>query len=402
MNRCARAAAGATGVLVLALTWTANQASAQDSRLEVITAEQAKKAATLKPPEPDKAERIFLRVKENLIDQPSGFFPYFDSVYGGGGFTLGAGYRQFYGDNTFWDVKGLYSIKSYKLLEVATVSRDHAGGRLAFGGRAGWRDATQVGYYGLGMSTSRDARANYRFKQAYVAGLVEARPIPWVVLSGGMGFDDYALEEGTGNYPSIEEVYTPETAPGLQVSPQYVHVDGTAAIDWRTSPGYSRRGGYYGVSFHDYYDREKTYSFSRADVELIQHIPVLRETWVLSLRGRLQTQLDDDDITPYFLLPSLGSGSTLRGYDTGRFRDKHSLLMSAEWRWIPNRLGLDMALFYDAGMVKPELEQLGLEGMKSDFGIGIRFHGPVATPLRIELARGNEGLRIVFSGGPSF
>ena len=54
---------------------------------------------------------------------------------------------------------------------------------------------------------------------------------------------------------------------------------------------------------------------------------------------------------PYFLLPSLGSGSTLRGYSSWRFRDRHSLLMSGEFRWIPNRLGLDMAMFYDTGKV---------------------------------------------------
>ena len=63
---------------------------------------------------------------------------------------------------------------------------------------------------------------------------------------------------------------------------------------------------------------------------------------------------------PYFLLPSLGSGSTLRGYSSWRFRDRHSLLVSGEWRWIPNRMGLDMALFYDAGMVANRLEAIAI------------------------------------------
>ena len=43
-------------------------------------------------------------------------------------------------------------------------------------------------------------------------------------------------------------------------------------------------------------------------------LPILRENWVISLRGRVQTTLDDDDKVPYFLLPQLGSGRTLRGY----------------------------------------------------------------------------------------
>ena len=92
------------------------------------------------------------------------------------------------------------------------------------------------------------------------------------------------------------------------------------------------------------------YDFDRVDATLIQHVPVLRETWVLSFRGDMKTTLGDDSV-PYFLLPSLGSGSTLRAYHSWRFRDRHSLLMSGEFRWIPSRLGMDMAIFYDAGKV---------------------------------------------------
>ncbi len=40
--------------------------------------------------------------------------------------------------------------------------------------------------------------------------------------------------------------------------------------------------------------------------------------------------------------------------------------------------------------------------MQSDVGIGFRFHSPVATPLRIEFAKGSEGLQLVFSGSAAF
>jgi hypothetical protein len=40
--------------------------------------------------------------------------------------------------------------------------------------------------------------------------------------------------------------------------------------------------------------------------------------------------------------------------------------------------------------------------MKSDFGIGFRFHGSLATPLRIELAKGNEGFVLNFSASQVF
>jgi hypothetical protein len=35
-------------------------------------------------------------------------------------------------------------------------------------------------------------------------------------------------------------------------------------------------------------------------------------------------------------------------------------------------------------------------------GIGVRFHSPLATPLRIELAKGREGMHLVFAGSAAF
>ena len=95
------------------------------------------------------------------------------------------------------------------------------------------------------------------------------------------------------------------------------------------------------------------------------------------------------------MLPALGGGSNLRGFSSWRFRDRHSLLLQAEWRVIVNRF-LDMAVFYDAGKVTARRGDLNLDGLKSDYGLGFRFHGPLSTPLRIEFAKSNEGLAIVF------
>ena len=140
----------------------------------------------------------------------------------------------------------------------------------------------------------------------------------------------------------------------------------------------------------------------RLDADVVQHLPIFRDVWVLSFHGRVETTLDDDDVVPYFLLPSLGSGRTLRAYRSWRFRDRHSILGQAEFRWIPNRLGLDMALFYDAGKVTSRREDLDFEGLKSDWGIGVRFHLPAYTFLRLEAARGSDGWKLVFASSAAF
>jgi outer membrane translocation and assembly module TamA len=63
---------------------------------------------------------------------------------------------------------------------------------------------------------------------------------------------------------------------------------------------------------------------------------------------------------------------------------------------------MDTAFFYDAGKVAALTEDLDLDGLKHDYGFGVRFHSPFSTPLRIELARGTEGLVVVFGTSAAF
>lgn len=396
-------------VLVLALgNVAAPTAHAQETRAEEIAKKQAEKAATAQPYQPTGWESFMNRLEENIASPPSGFFPVFGSIYPGGGLTLGVGYRQFYARKAVFDVTGSYSLKNYKKVEIGTRTPWNGDGRFLFGVRAGWFDAPEIGFYGLGSDTLSDDRANFRLKQTYGAVTATFLPSSWTRLDGEVAFEDYKTEGGLGTAPSIETVHDNTTAPGLfsapgQFSnPKYIRTEGTAAIDWRTSPGYSRKGGFYGVTLANYADVDETFSFQRVDGEVIQHIPILRENWVISLRGRVQSILDDDDEVPYFLLPSLGSGRTLRAYQTGRFRDRHSLLTSAEIRWIPSRLALDMAFFYDAGKVAAQREDLDFDDLKTNWGIGARFHGVRSTVLRIEAARGKEGWHLVFTTNAAF
>jgi hypothetical protein len=355
----------------------------------------------LQPYEPGRVERFSTEHRLDRLGQPNGLYPYFDSVYSGGGFTLGAGYRQFTGDRTHWNVAGLYSAKGYKLLEGSAVSPGHLAGRLDLQSRIGWRDATQVPYHGLGLDSPADEDSAFRMQQTYVGGDVVGRAHAWFGRAGA-AYEHFGIENPTSNRASVEDVHDATTAPGVGEDPSYLHTELSAGLDWRPAADYARRGGLYAVTFHRYLGIEGVEGFSRIDTEIVQHIPILRENWVISLRGLLQTTPSDDDLVPYFLLPSLGSGSTLRGYSSWRFRDRHAVLTSAEFRWIPSRLALDLALFYDAGRVASRFRGLTLDSLVYDYGIGVRFHGPVSTPLRIEIARGQEGTRLVFAASAAF
>ncbi len=262
-----------------------------------------------------------------------------------------------------------------------------------------------MGFYGIGTGpTSVDDRVNYSFTQPYVSTTLDFWPTRRLfVLRGGLEFSQWSQEGSDGSEPSIEEVYTPETLPGLGASPTYLHVQGTAGFDSRTSPGYTRRGGFYGVTAHQFADTDDDFSFTKMEYEAIHHFPVLRDAWVISLRARVETtHTGDDEQVPFFMLPALGGGSSMRGFASWRFRDRNSVMWQAEWRMLANRF-LDVALFVDAGKVTARASDLNdFHDMKKDYGLGFRLHGPLATPLRIELAKSNEGLALVFASKASF
>src|SRR5712671_320721 len=373
------------------------------TREAAIEQAQAEKVKTLHPYVPGKTEALMNRAEDILVNGVPRWHPFFESAYYGGGFTLGAGYAHHVSPYNLLDVRGSYTILGYKRIEAELTAPRlfHRRGALSLVG--GWREATQAAFYGLGMGTSKGDRTDFDFQQPYGSATLTLWPTRrLLVLRGGLELSQWWQRPAEGQFRSVETVYTPATLPGLGTKTTYLHSPGTAGFDWRTSPGYSRRGGFYGVTLHDYADKDERFGFREIDYEAIQHVPILREAWVISLRGIARTTYSKtDQQVPFFLLPYVGSGSTLRGFTSHRFTDQNSLTLQAEWRIMANRF-MDTAVFYDTGKVAARRADLDLNGLENDYGFGVRFHGPFATPLRIEVARSAEGTRLVVSTSPIF
>lgn len=404
-RKSAAAAAAALVVLLSPAALLAQEPSSPPSgRAALIEQAQAEKASQLHPYEPNKVEEVLDNLENALVTGQVRWHAFFDSAYAGGGFTLGAGYGTRVSAYNILDLRGSITVAGYKRIEAAFIAPRLFNRRASLNAVGGWREATKVGFFGVGNEhTSVDDRANYSFKQPYASATLDYSPRRnLLLLRGGVEVSQWNQGSGGGSQPSVEEVYTPQQLPGLGSSPVYLHTQAGFALDSRVSPLYARRGGFYGIMFHDFRDRDDAFGFRRTDYEAIQHLPILRDTWVLSLHGRLElANAADQQTIPFFMLPALGGGSSLRGFSSWRFRDLNSLLLQAEWRVMANRF-LDMALFYDAGRVAARRSDLTSGPLKSDYGLGFRFHSAANTPLRIELAKSNEGLRLVFSSKAAF
>jgi surface antigen Omp85-like protein len=382
-------------------------ASAQDADTRVGTIEQAQaeKATTLHPFVPNKAEEVTNRVFEMMLDGGLRWHPYFTSPYAGGGFVMGAGYNQYVSPFNTLDLRGSITISGYKMAEAAFLAPrvfDRRGTLTVVGG---WREATQVAFYNFSSEGQpEESRANYSFQQPYASALLEVRPTRGMfLLRGGVEATQWKSGPSTkGEEPSVETIYTPATLPGLGAQPTYLHSQGTVAIDSRDAPGYARRGTLLSVTVHDFADTQSQYGFDQLDYEATEHIPLGRDAWVVSLHAMAQTTYDKSgQQIPFFMMPALGGGSDLRGYASWRFRDQNTLLLQGEWRVLVSRI-FDLALFYDAGKATVRRSELDFKNLTSDYGVGFRLHGPGQTPLRVELAKGNEGVTFVLAASHAF
>jgi hypothetical protein len=369
--------------------WTASSL-AQTSRTQAIAGQQKAKSERLGPEGPSAVEKAVVWLKRSpLLAGTGGAYPWFGSVYPGAGFGIGAGYLIDMPYASRLNLLAALTARGSSTLNVQARLPELGRGFLALTVEAGRTDAKNLLFFGRGPYSTKDNAIRYEFRFAEAGATATVRPLHWFQLAGGykwLGVD------------SLRKSPTPlDNSPGLGLDLRYDVVHAGAAIDWRTSPGYSTRGGLYRLTWWHYREKQnRPFSFRSVEGEAVQLIPLLREQFVLAMRGLVtMTTTPGGNEVPFTLAPTLGSDDTLRGFMTRRFTGRNRLLLTAEYRWRPSRF-LDMAVFIDAGKVAERRSDLKLSNLETDWGIGARLHGPAFTALRVELARSREGWRLVF------
>jgi len=386
-------------ITALTVALTATSAFSQDTRIEELARAQAEKAGRLTPNVASGTEKTLAWVEGHLTD-PSTVFLTFGGLYPSAGFAPGAAFRYAAGPARLV-AGGAFSFRAYKSVYASLDFPELLNDKLEIQTDVEWLDATQVPFYGIGNETSKDDRVNYGLRGFDAGGSIAVTPTRWFSIGAGLALHHIEDRGGKGSDPSIDTI-AGSGVPGLFSDTKYRDASAFAAIDWRESPGYTRRGGLYSIAVHDMKDSDNPLSFRRVDAEVQQFLPVLKEHWVLGVRGLVQTtDVDDNEVVPYYRLPSLGGAKRHRGYSDFRFQDRHMMVITGEYRWIPSRI-IDMALFVDAGKVTAERRDLDFKDLKTAYGIGLRIHGPTFTPLRMDVAHGEEGFRFHITGGVAF
>jgi hypothetical protein len=161
------------------------------------------------------------------------------------------------------------------------------------------------------------------------------------------------------------------------------------SIDNRDQIYFPKKGHFIDISAL-FYGKElgSTSSFSNLLIDARKYIGLWKEN-VLAIQA--YANLNEGNV-PYRLMGSIGSDKYMRGYYSGRFRDKHAIAFQAELRkhvWGP----LGLVFFGGAGNVGYNISNLS-NNIKPMYGAGIRF---LAIPrekinMRLDYGRGIDGI----------
>jgi hypothetical protein len=313
----------------------AAQAPEPATRGAVIETAQGDKLPTLHPYVPRKGERLMDTLQKYLNGGHTGWHPFLESAYRG--FTLGAGYAHHVSPYNCIDVRGSYTMSGYKRVEAEFVAPRCSPPRHAVAARRLARgDAGR-------LLRHRDGHVGRRSHELPLSAAVRSATLTlWPTRRPDAArrrrVSQWAQRpaEGSTSHRSRPKLHAGDAArPWRQdhVSAFARHV----GFDWRTSPGLFAARRLLRRHVHDYADKRRAFGFRQVDYEAIQHFPILREAWVLSLRGLAQTTSTRRSADAVLHAAVVGGGSTLRGFTSWRFRDQNSLLLQAEWRIMVNR-----------------------------------------------------------------
>ena len=285
------------------------------------------------------------------------------------------------------------SLRGYYVLKSQAALRNVLGTPFNVSGVAGYQRNSQEDFYGFGPDSLKENRTNYLLETAGGGGVVWWQLPRWLTVGGALGWLDFNVGPGTDNrHPTTEQIFDFGEIPGLAKQGAFIRSDAFVEIDWRNE-GNPYSGGFYAFRWSDWNDQDfDRFDFDQYEIDLQQYFPFVKNKRVIALRARsVLSDAGEGQQVPFYLTPALGGNRELRGFDNARFTDLNSILFQAEYRaevW----LGMDLALFVDAGRVVADRSDL-FEDLEVDYGFGFRVKTANSTFLRTDFAFGGEAFR---------
>jgi Omp85 superfamily domain len=373
-------------------------------RAAEIEEQRLDKSAHLHPEEATKIEKTLTRMNHLVRRVPIAV-----GVAGlgtGAGLTIGSEYQWSNHSNRvsgrLWGsglLHGFYRAGTGVELKAASA------GQLTFALNGWHADSPQLDYYGPGPKSSIHNRTDFRREDTLFEFQTALQPHRH--LAQACRVAELLENVGPGTSDSLattQSKFGPAQAPGVDVQSNYLIGGCSASVDLRDLPEGAHKGTYAELSYNRYHAQgHDQFSFHRVAVMGEQYVPFLNRKRVITLRAKTELSFHSgDQVVPFYLQPTLASDTELRGFRRYRFYDENSIALTAEYRWEIGT-GFDMAVFLDGGKVFHRPSQIGLSGLESSAGFGLRFRDKRSVGIaRLDIGFSREGFQIWLKAGKLF
>jgi outer membrane protein assembly factor BamA len=246
-------------------------------------------------------------------------------------------------------------------------------------------------YFGLDNDTSTDDEEFYDSRNNELRFDLQRELVPGVWVGPQILWRDYDIRDVVSD--GLLDAQRPSGFDGGTVSGAGL----VATYDTRDDL-YTPRSGLYlsGGAVSHGSGLGSNFRFQRHTLDARQFLSV-RTNWVLALHQYIESTSGN---VPFQELPRLGEAappSRLRGYITGRFRDRASVVAQAELR-VPLRPRLGAVVFAGVGNVAPRLGAISFSNLKTTGGLGLRYRVLRDQPinLRLDLGLGSDESGVYF------
>ena len=283
-------------------------------------------------------------------------------------------------------------------------------------------------YFGMGPDTGDTARSYFGMRET-IAAVNATWPVlqQWHISLYGEAngrFVDVSPDPGQSS-PSIEQLYSPVTAPGLASQPEFAQFGEGVHINPSFAGGHVRLN--YSVAFKEYAaPGDSTYSFDRWTTDLSHQFPIYRRTRALARNGfngpddcsvsagehtcpavtrnlegsftarflMNQSITPAGHVVPFYFQPTLGGSdidgnSALPSYQDYRFRGPNDLLLQAAFEHsIYGPLGFTAMV--DEGKVALRRSDLDFTHLRHSYSVGLTLRAGAFPMVRLLFSFGGR------------
>ncbi|MCZ4222388.1 BamA/TamA family outer membrane protein [Pedobacter rhodius] len=235
-------------------------------------------------------------------------------------------------------------------------------------------------FYGIGPRTAQSDEHKLELRQIKLQFDLEKQLLKNLFSGVSIGFEDYKVVDriGTGVF------YRDPNISGRSGG-KIVFAGISQSYDNRNSNNYPTKGFFGRISYQYGPEIFGQDNFSGSQIKLnLRQFFFINKHLVLGSQGIYHTVQSDH--VPFYLLPQLGNDEIMRGYYTGRYRDKNLFAFQSELRYrYSSRFGA--VLFAGTGTVWGRRD-FTFNNFKPNLGAGLRYFYDPGKGLSVRIDYG--------------